>query len=206
MFRRVGSLAIVSRCTVFATRRSCATPNTGAESASSSASKSKYDSIVAELKETESLVVKLSTEGLYSAAASENLRKEMRETKAKAEAEATESFAKDMLEVCDALQIVGKRVDDYLQKNKTCPQSHSSVLAGVKLTEDIALKVLKRYGVSKICTTIGHPFNGTQEEKLYTSPSSAELADGCIADVAKEGYLLNGSILRKAQVAVSEDP
>lgn len=206
MFRRVGTFAVAYRASGLTHRRACATAGDTTASAAASVNKSKYDAVAKELEENQKLIAKLTSDSLYSAAACENLRKESLEAKKTAELQAIESFAKDMLEVCDALQVVTRLVDEYLQKNTPAPPSHVSVLAGIKLTEDVALKTMKRYGVSKICAEIGQLFDDKREEKLYTVPSTAELKNGCVAEVVKSGYLLNGSILRKAQVAVSEDP
>ncbi|KPA83067.1 putative mitochondrial Co-chaperone, GrpE [Leptomonas pyrrhocoris] len=204
MLRRIGPAAILCRGSFFATRRRCATSKKDGDSSAANTIKSKYDVLLKELEEQNKLVAELTTESLYKAAACENLRKEMREAKKIAESQATESFAKDMLEVLDALQVVARQAEEYLRQNTSLPPSQVSILAGIKLTEEFAIKALKRYGVSKICTAVGHPFDGKLEEKLYSVPSTVELKDGSVAEVVKSGYLLNGSVLRKAQVAVSE--
>lgn len=190
----------------FVARRSCAATASSNNSSTTTADKSKYDAMTKELKETDTLLAKLNTESLYSAAACENLRKEMQVSKRNAELQAIESFAKDMLEVCDALQVVVRKVAEYKRHNADIPLSHTAVLVGIELTEDVALKTLKRYGVTKVCTVTGRPFDEKFEEKLFTVPSSTELKEGSVAEVIKDGYLLGGSVLRKAQVAVCEDP
>ncbi|KAL7696841.1 Co-chaperone GrpE [Lotmaria passim] len=206
MLRRRGLFAgSYLRCFLFS-RRSCATVKGESDTSAASPNRSKYDALLSGLKEKEQLIEKMTTDVLYSAAACENLRKEMLGAKKNAEEQAIASFAMDMLEVCDALQVVTRLVDEYLQNNELVPPAQASVLSGIKLTEEVAVKTLKRHGVSKICTTIGHPFDETMQEKLYTVPSSAEIKDGNIAEIIKDGYLLNGSVLRKAQVALGEDP
>jgi molecular chaperone GrpE len=187
-------------------RRGCTTTKHSGEASSASPNRSKYEALQKELGENEELIVKLTKENLYSAAACDNLRKEILEAKKTAELHAMESFARDMLDVCDAVKVVARIADQYLQENKSAPPRHVAAITGVKLTVDVAMKAVKRHGVSEICTTIGAPFDETQQEKLYTVPSTPELKNESVAEIVKDGYLLNGLILRKAQVAVSEDP
>ncbi|KPI88710.1 putative co-chaperone GrpE [Leptomonas seymouri] len=206
MFRRVGFAAVLCRGSFFANLRSCTTASGEDDSSSAFADRDEYDAVLKELEENKKLIEKLTTESLYKAAECQNLRKEMQEAKKNAELEAIAAFAKDMLELCDGLRVVVRQADEYLQQNESMPPSHASVLAGIKLTEGAAMATIKRHGISKICTTVGQPFDERLQEKLYTVPSTPELKDGSVAEIVKDGFLLNNSLLRKAQVAVSEGP
>ncbi|TPP43434.1 GrpE family protein [Leishmania donovani] len=168
--------------------------------------KGKYEVLRAELCDSKRQIQKLRSENLYAAASCENIRKTTQEQSKQAHNDAVRSFARDMLDVCDALQVVTKKAVKYTQRNSSIPKSEAAVLAGVMLTEEVALKVLKRYGVTQMHTEVGATFDEEKEEKLFTVPSTPSLKEGSVAEIVKNGYDMNGSVLRRAQVGLSEDP
>ncbi|KAG5498584.1 hypothetical protein JKF63_02870 [Porcisia hertigi] len=167
--------------------------------------KGKYDFLKSQLCESEKQIQQLQSENMYTAASCENIRKAAQENAKQAQSDAVRSFACDMLTVCDALQVVTKKVAHYNESNPSIPKSEAALLTGVTLTEEVALKVLKRYGVTQVHTEVGAPFNEKTEEKLFTVPSTPSLQEGRIAEIVKKGYVMNGSVLRRAEVGLSED-
>ncbi|GET90676.1 co-chaperone, GrpE, putative [Leishmania tarentolae] len=205
MRRRFGDHVTSLLCShCVAQRKCCSEENTAGLSAAEL--KGKYEVLRRELHENKRQIQQLQSENLYAAASCENIRKKTREQSKQAHNDAVRFFARDMLDVCDALQVVTRKVMEYTQRNSSIPKNEASILAGVMLTEEIALKVLKRYGVTQIHTEIGATFDEEQEEKLFTVPSTLSLKEGCVAEIVKSGFDMNGSVLRRAGVGLSEDP
>lgn len=205
MRRRIAARAGPLATSCFVAHRYCSTQN-GSPEPPAAELLQKHESLKLQLAECQKQIEKLRTESLYSAATCENIRKEAREEAKRAQATACERFAADMLEVCDALDVVGGKVRRYRQTNTAISAGEASVLAGIELTESVALKVLRRFGVSRLATEVGTPFDKDKQEKLFTVPSAPNLPAGCVAKIVKHGYEMNGSVLRRAEVGVSEDP
>ncbi|AYU80873.1 heat shock protein grpe [Leishmania donovani] len=205
MYRRVGANVAPLLCSHCVAQRKCCTEENTA-GLSVAELKGKYEVLRAELCDSKRQIQKLRSENLYAAASCENIRKTTQEQSKQAHNDAVRSFARDMLDVCDALQVVTKKAVKYTQRNSSIPKSEAAVLAGVMLTEEVALKVLKRYGVTQMHTEVGATFDEEKEEKLFTVPSTPSLKEGSVAEIVKNGYDMNGSVLRRAQVGLSEDP
>ncbi|CBZ28754.1 heat shock protein grpe [Leishmania mexicana MHOM/GT/2001/U1103] len=205
MLRRVGAHVTPLLCSHCVGQRKCCTEEKTA-GLSVAELKGKYEVLRAELCESKRQIQQLRSENLYAAASCENIRKTTQEQSKQAHNDALRSFARDMLDVCDALRVVTRKVVEYTQGNSFIPKSEASVLAGVMLTEEVALKVLKRYGVTQMHTEVGATFDEEKEEKLFTVPSTPSLKEGSVAEIVKNGYDMNGSVLRRAEVGLSEDP
>ncbi|CAJ1031565.1 heat shock protein grpe [Leishmania guyanensis] len=205
MYRRVGTHVTPLLCSCCLIQRKCATQD-GATTLSVVDLKTKYEVLRAQLRESKKQIQQLQSENLYTAASCENIRKATQEQAKQAHNDAVRSFAQDMLDVCDALQVVTRKVGEYRQRNSSIPQSEASILTGVMLTEEVALKVLKRYGVTQMNTVVGAPFDEAKEEKIFTVPSTLSLQEGSVAEIVKKGYHMNESVLRRAEVGLSEDP
>ena len=74
-------------------------------------------------------------------------------------------------------------------------------VAGVKLVYDGLLKVLADHGATPI-DSLGEPLNTDFHEAIATLPSP-EVPEGHVMNEVKRGWLLNGKLLRAAQVVVS---
>ncbi|KAG5472295.1 hypothetical protein LSCM1_03694 [Leishmania martiniquensis] len=204
MYRRVRTHATSVACPRHLIHRKCCTHDSSTASSVAEV-KGKYEVLRAQLLASKGEIQKLRSENLYTAASCENIRKSAHEQAKQAHADAIRSFARDMLDVCDALQVVARKVEEYTQRNSFVPKREASVLTGVALTEEVALRVLKRYGVTPVHTQVGASFDQEKEEKLFTVPSTPSLQEGRIAEVVKSGYDMNGSVLRRAEVGLSED-
>ncbi|KAG5496537.1 hypothetical protein JIQ42_03365 [Leishmania sp. Namibia] len=204
MSRRVGTHVSCVICSRYLIDRKCSTQDSTA-APSFAELKGRYEVLRAQVLACKGEIQKLRSENLYTAASCENIRKTAQEQAKQAHNDAIRSFARDMLDVCDALQVVTKKVEEYTQGNSIISKSEASVLTGVTLTEEVALRVLKRYGVTRMHTKVGALFDEEKEEKLFTVPSTPSLQEGSVAEIVKSGYDMNGLVLRRAEVGLSED-
>lgn len=79
-----------------------------------------------------------------------------------------------------------------------------TILQGVRMTYDLALLELAKFGLVPI-EAKGVAFDPSLHEAIaqILAPASAE---GTVLDEARKGYMLNGRLLRPAQVAVALGP
>ena len=74
-------------------------------------------------------------------------------------------------------------------------------VAGVKLVYDGLLKALAEHGATPL-DSVGEPFDANFHEALAQLPSEA-VEEGHVINEVKRGWMLNGKLLRAAQVVVS---
>ena len=153
----------------------------------------------------------------------ENLR-----TRTKKEVEAAgqfsiQKFAKDIVSVADVLEMAlasgsGRKpvdaekdippADDAPAAGATATAADGAatgdVLAGLQMTLDELHAVFRRHGLTPI-DPLHQRFDPNQHMALYEVPA-AHLEPGVVVSVQKKGYLLNGRVIRAAQVAVSKKP
>jgi molecular chaperone GrpE len=79
-----------------------------------------------------------------------------------------------------------------------------SLLAGVRLTYDQLLAELRKFGLEQISTD-GAMFDPNLHEAITQVSGEGKPEGSVLAEMAK-GYLLNGRLLRPAQVAVAQAP
>jgi molecular chaperone GrpE len=82
--------------------------------------------------------------------------------------------------------------------------SAEALLAGVRLTYDQLLAELKKFGLEQMATE-GEMFDPRFHEALAQVPWEGK-PEGTILAEARKGYLLNGRLLRPAQVTVARRP
>jgi len=83
-------------------------------------------------------------------------------------------------------------------------QEAAKVVDGVALIQRELLKVLERTGVSRY-SALGERFDPNRHEATGRVVSAAQPPDTVVAEMAA-GYLLNGRVLRPAQVVVAAAP
>jgi molecular chaperone GrpE len=109
---------------------------------------------------------------------------------------ANESLIKDLIPVLDnfdrALQAAGTSTDA------------AKVVEGVELIRRELLRVLERAGVTRY-SALGEAFDPTRHEATARVVSVDQPADTVVGEITP-GYLLNGRVLRAAQVAVAAAP
>jgi len=105
---------------------------------------------------------------------------------------AASSVLKDMLPTVDDLA----RALDGAKDKKDDP-----LVAGVQLVYDGLVKALADHGATPL-DSVGEPFDANYHEALATLPSP-DVPEGNVMTEVKRGWLLNGKLLRAAQVVVS---
>ena len=86
---------------------------------------------------------------------------------------------------------------------KTAGADAAPYLEGFRMVKNELLKTLSGYGLKPI-ETVGTPFDANVHEALSTMPSDVAAPDDVLFEV-RGGYLLNGRVLRAAQVIVATD-
>ncbi|EFA77076.1 molecular chaperone [Heterostelium album PN500] len=139
------------------------------------------------------------TQLLYTAAERENVRRWGKEEVDKAKKFGAQSLTKDLLEVVDQLELaLAQFTPEQLQANKEL----SNLYEGVKMTENLFLKVMGNNGVVRF-DPIGEKFDPNVHHALFQVPD-ASCDAGTIKTVVKKGFKLNDRLVRPAQVGVSK--
>jgi molecular chaperone GrpE len=145
---------------------------------------------------------------LRSYAEQENIRHIARNDVQAANSFAIKKFAKSLLDVADnldrALEAVGKDDAQHQQQQPKSPE-FQSFYQGIELTKTGLIKALESNGVTTYCEKPGDVFNPEHHEALmeYLDPTATP---GTIGQVIKKGYMLNGRVLRPAEVGVIKKP
>lgn len=106
---------------------------------------------------------------------------------------ANESLLRELLPVLD-------NFDRALQAARSEPGA-AAVAAGVELIQRELLRVLERAGVTPF-SAVGAPFDPERHEAV-ARVSAAGQPDMTVVGETARGYLINGRVLRPAQVAVA---
>jgi molecular chaperone GrpE len=76
-----------------------------------------------------------------------------------------------------------------------------AILSGVRMTYELFLSELRKFGVEQF-EAAGKPFDPSLHEAVAHLPAPG-VEEGTVVAEARKGYLLNGRLLRPAQVAVA---
>jgi molecular chaperone GrpE len=167
-----------------------ATTEDATEDTAAETSISKEDELNAQIKE-------LKNQLLRSYAEQENIRHIARNDVQAANSFAIKKFAKSLLDVADnldrALEAVG-------EDQKQSPE-FQSFFQGIEMTRSGLSKALQSNGVTTYCEEPGDVFNPEQHEALMEYPDPTA-TPGTVGQVIKKGYMLNGRVLRPAEVGV----
>jgi len=147
------------------------------------------EDVSAELEETKSRLV-------YLAAEFDNYRK-----RAAREKEALVSFGNERL-----LRAILPFLDNMERAMSQAGATGAveGLLAGVRLTYDQLLAELRKFGLEQISTE-GAMFDPNLHEAITQVPGEGKPEGTVLSEMAK-GYLLNGRLLRPAQVTVAQAP
>ncbi len=104
---------------------------------------------------------------------------------------ATSDAVKDMLPTADNLMIALDQAKD----------KEDPFVKGVRLAYEGFLKSLKDHGAEPF-DSVGEPLDPSRHEAIATLPSET-VEEGKISAEVKKGWMLNGRLLRAAQVVVS---
>ncbi|MHA1517940.1 MAG: nucleotide exchange factor GrpE [Alphaproteobacteria bacterium] len=129
----------------------------------------------------------------------ENLRRRTEREKEDTARYAISNFARDVLAIGDNLSRTIEHVPaDAAAQNPAL----KSILEGIELTEREMLKMLEKYGVTKL-EPLGQRFDPNQQQAMYEVPTT-EVPEGTVVEVMQAGYTIGDRVLRPALVAVSK--
>ncbi|TQR28932.1 nucleotide exchange factor GrpE [Campylobacter sp. MIT 99-7217] len=146
-----------------------------------------------ELDELKAQNAELKDRYLRANAEFENIKKRLEKEKISALAYANESFAKDLLDVLDALEAAMsvEASDEVSQKIKE----------GVKNTLDLFMKKLEKHGVKAIDENA--EFDPNLHEAMF-HVESKEHESNQVVQVLQKGYKINDRVLRPTKVSVAK--
>ena len=101
----------------------------------------------------------------------------------------------------DVLKDVLPSVDDLARALDGATDKEDPFVKGVQLVYDKLVKMLADHGATPI-DSLGEPLDTNFHEAIATLPSP-EVPEGHVMNEVKRGWLLNGKVLRAAQVVVS---
>jgi molecular chaperone GrpE len=125
----------------------------------------------------------------------ENFRRRADKDIANAHKYGLEKLVKDLLPVVDGLELSLNSLN-----NNTIPENFS---AGIKITFDMLLKTLNKFGVEQI-DPLGKEFNPELHQAMSTKEDTS-VKDNIVVDVMQKGYILSGRLLRPALVIVTKN-
>ena len=137
---------------------------------------------------------KLKEQLAYLAAEFENFRKRVAR-----EREAQAAFGNEQL-----LLAVLPFLDNLERAMGQTGASAEALLSGVRMTHDLFLLELRKFGLEQLPAQ-GGTFDPSLHEAIASVPSSGK-PGGTILAEARKGYLLRGRLLRPAQVTVAAAP
>ncbi|WP_270976573.1 nucleotide exchange factor GrpE [Campylobacter helveticus] len=123
----------------------------------------------------------------------ENIKKRLEKEKLNAMAYANESFAKDLLDVLDALEAA--------IKVEASDEVSLKIKEGVQNTLDLFLKKLEKHGVKEIESAC--EFDPNLHEAMFHI-ESAEHQSGAVVQVLQKGYKLGERVIRPTKVSVAK--
>ena len=138
---------------------------------------------------------KLKDDYLRAYADLENTKKRCAQDMEKQSKYAISSFAKELLVVADNLhRALEAAENDNLEQLQQFKK-------GVELTEAELMKVLNKFGVTKM-ETIGNVFDPAFHQVVQEVEDKSKPAGTIVAEL-QTGYMINGRLLREAMVVVS---
>jgi len=130
----------------------------------------------------------------YLAAEFDNFRK-----RAAREREAQAAFGNEQL-----LRVILPFLDNLERAIAQQGASPEALLSGVRMTYDQFLAELRKFGLEQVSAE-GRLFDPVLHEAIASVPWGGA-AEGTVLAEARKGYLLNGRLLRPAQVTVAAAP
>ncbi|MCL2760537.1 MAG: nucleotide exchange factor GrpE [Desulfuromonadales bacterium] len=122
----------------------------------------------------------------------ENYRKRTQKEKEEIQKYGNEALILEILPAVDNLERALDHVDS---------DNQDSVVIGVKMTLDMLVSALKKFGVKQVDSEKGSPFNSAIHQAMGHIESD-EYSSNTIAEVFQKGYTVNERLLRPAMVMV----
>jgi molecular chaperone GrpE len=123
----------------------------------------------------------------------ENYRKRTQREKEELIKYGNETLLMEILPAVDNME----RALDHLD-----PENQDQVVVGIRMTLDMLVSALKKFGVTPVSAEKGGEFDSALHQAM--GQVSSELPPNSIAEVFQKGYLLNERLLRPAMVMVSK--
>ena len=123
----------------------------------------------------------------------ENYRKRTQREKEELIKYGNETLLMEILPAVDNME----RALDHLD-----PDNNDQVVIGIRMTLDMLVSALKKFGVTAVLAEKGGEFDSALHQAMGHVDS--ELPANSIAEVFQKGYLLNERLLRPAMVMVSK--
>lgn len=134
---------------------------------------------------------------LRALAEGENLRRRSQREREDTARFAITAFARDVLSVADNLRRALEAVPEDAGDNEAL----GSLVGGIELTERELAAIFQRHGVERV-DPAGEKFDHNFHEAMFEIPT-ADAEPGTVVQVVQTGYVLNGRLLRAAQVGIA---
>ena len=134
---------------------------------------------------------------LRALAEGENLRRRSQREREETAKFAITVFARDVLSVADNLRRALEAVPEDAGDNEAL----GSLVGGIELTERELAAIFQRHGVERV-DPAGEKFDHNLHEAMFEIPT-ADAEPGTVVQVVQTGYVLNGRLLRAAQVGIA---
>jgi len=138
-------------------------------------------------------------EVLRERADQDNLRKRFEREKESALKYGSEKLVRDLLPVLDSLTLGLDAAKAHEAEGK---QALEQFIAGSAMTLKLLLETLEKNGITEI-NPVGEKLDPERHQALSAIPSP-DAEPNTILHVAQKGYLLNGRVIRAAQVIVAD--
>ena len=180
-----------------------------------SASQSVITEYTSKITTLEDSLRQLKDTHLRTLADAENLRARTRREKELAQQLAIKSFAKDLLNVGDILELALDSVSLQKQNDQNssdksasapdnrneCEKELKNLYEGLKMTCAELQNTFRRHGLVKFVPETGTPFDPNESQAMFQIPIEGSVS-GSVHSCQKSGYRLNGIVLRAAQVGI----
>ena len=113
-----------------------------------------------------------------------------------------QGFAKALLNTVDNLERAVESVPAEAREKREGNEVMANLYEGIAATHRDFVKVLGQNGISRFGEK-GEAFDYNRHEVLLQLPASPATPANTVAQVLKTGYMLNGRIIRVAQVATA---
>ncbi|UJF24526.1 nucleotide exchange factor GrpE [Suttonella sp. R2A3] len=146
----------------------------------------------------EEKVAALSEQVIRERAENDNLRKRQARELQSAHKFATERLIKDLLPVLDSLTLG----IDAAKNGEHNAEAIEQFIEGSEMTLKLLNETLAKHGVETI-NPEGEKFNPEQHEAVASLPN-ADAEPNSVLHVTQRGYVLNGRVIRAAQVVIAK--
>lgn len=165
------------------------------DSASSEAQAEELETLRKELEEQKGLLEEQKKEYLYLRAEFDNYRKRTLREKAELVTQAAAETLGKLLPVVDDF-------DRALQSSEST-DSVEALREGLVLIHKNLKAFMQAAGVTEI-QAVGQPLDTDFHDAVTKIPAPSDELKGRVVDVIRKGYMLNGNVLRHAQVVIGE--